>query len=96
MEDKVLKILTGFAITVRGSEVYLKKDAALEFLSKCSEKNHKVIGIELFEIEGKKIIPLLDKIYDLSDSNINNSISNAEKFILTEMGEDLYANFVIK
>lgn len=94
-KNEVISTLTGEEVLVSGSDIFFYKKSAISFIKKCKQQNRQVLGIELFNIDDRKLIPDINKIADFSNASISKSFEFSVNFVKCEMKEDMVANFTI-
>jgi hypothetical protein len=88
----------------RSGEIYFKEDSFIKLLELCRQNNIAIIGIEGFEVDGEKIIPVADLIADYSDADANSweeyiKICNSSAKLFFEQvlkGSSLLFNFTLQ
>jgi hypothetical protein len=88
----------------RSGEIYFKEDSFIKLIELCCQNNIALIGIEGFEVDGEKIIPVADLIADFSDADANSwdeyiKICNSSAklfFDQVSKGSNLLFNFTLQ
>jgi hypothetical protein len=93
--NAVLKLITNLDFIISGNDLYLSKESLKKFVNVCQEHKRSILGIELFELNGDHLIPLIDKLADFSEAGFEKSIELTRQFIKHEMSEKMVANITL-
>lgn len=66
----------------KGSAILVDRQTVMAVLDICSDEEVRVLGIEVFSVQGEKVIPVMDAIGDFSNASSQyESVKDARSFV---------------